>query len=104
MRYISGKRDRTVGERTEVHGFWRCFLSGLKERCPFKEDVICHLGMCTATERGIQFLMELAMLEMTYRDWDNNQISKDPVEDQYRPFMWWNFIEVCYHLMPVYQQ
>ena len=68
------------------------------------EDVICHPGMCTTTERGIQSLMELAILEMLYSDWDNKQISRDPDEVQYRHFIWWNFIEMCYHLMPACQQ
>ncbi|KAK4811151.1 hypothetical protein QYF61_019782 [Mycteria americana] len=35
----------------------------MKERYPFKEDVVYHPGKWTTMERGIQYLRELAMLE-----------------------------------------
>ncbi|KAK4830621.1 hypothetical protein QYF61_012446 [Mycteria americana] len=52
----------------------------MKERYPFKEDVICHPGEWTTMERGIQYLRESAILELIYGDLDNKQLSKDPDE------------------------
>ncbi|KAK4807223.1 LOW QUALITY PROTEIN: hypothetical protein QYF61_024343 [Mycteria americana] len=52
----------------------------MNERYPFKEAVICHPGKWTTMERGIQYLKELAMLEVVYGDLNNEQLSKHPDE------------------------
>ncbi|KAK4810594.1 hypothetical protein QYF61_007331 [Mycteria americana] len=52
----------------------------MKERYPFKEDVIYRPGKRTTMERGIQYLRELAVLEVVYGDLGNEQLSKDPDE------------------------
>ena len=52
----------------------------MKERDPFKEDVVYRPGKWTTMEKGIQYLWELAVLEVIYGDLDNKQLSKDPDE------------------------
>ena len=63
-----GAIDKAIGKKTQVLSLWRQILSGVMERCPFKEDVTCHLGKWTTMERGIQYLRELAVLEVIYND------------------------------------
>ncbi|GAB0180627.1 hypothetical protein GRJ2_000528000 [Grus japonensis] len=68
-----GGIDKAIGKKTQALSLWRQLLSGVKERYPFKEDVICHPGKWTTMERGIQYLRELAMLEVIYDDLDNKE-------------------------------
>ncbi|KAK4817115.1 hypothetical protein QYF61_027978 [Mycteria americana] len=75
-----GGIDKAIGKGAQVLRLWRQLLSGVKERYPFKEDVICHPGKWTTMERGIQYLRQLAVLEVIYDDLDNKQLSKDPDE------------------------
>ncbi|KAK4807032.1 hypothetical protein QYF61_000361 [Mycteria americana] len=75
-----GGIDKAIGKGAQALSLWRQLLSGMKERYPFKEDVIYHPGKWTTMERGIQYLRELAMLEVIYGDLDNEQLSKDPDE------------------------
>ncbi|KAM6033078.1 uncharacterized protein LJ206_001912 [Theristicus caerulescens] len=75
-----GGIDKAIGKGAKALSLWRRLLSGVKERYPFKEDVICHPGKWTTMERGIQYLRELAVLEVIYNDLDNDQLSKDPDE------------------------
>ncbi|KAK4826926.1 hypothetical protein QYF61_012754 [Mycteria americana] len=75
-----GGIDNVIGKGAQALSLWRQLLSGMKERYPFKEDVICHPGKWTTMERGIQYLRELAVLEVIYDDLDNKQLSKDPDE------------------------
>ncbi|KAK4818477.1 hypothetical protein QYF61_014179 [Mycteria americana] len=66
--------------KAPIYGGDKVGRDSMKERYPFKEDVICHLGKWTTMERGIQYLRELAVLEVIYDDLDNKQLSKDPDE------------------------
>ncbi|KAK4807022.1 hypothetical protein QYF61_000351 [Mycteria americana] len=77
-----GGIDKAIGKGAQALSLWRRLLSAMKERDPFKEDVICHPGKWTTMERGIQYLRELAVLEVIYGDLDNKQLSKDPDEVQ----------------------
>ncbi|KAK4819027.1 hypothetical protein QYF61_024181 [Mycteria americana] len=54
----------------------------------YLEKVCCHPGKWTTVERGIQYLKELAMLEVIYDDLDNEQLSKDPDEVKRTQPMW----------------
>ncbi|KAK4811289.1 hypothetical protein QYF61_023341 [Mycteria americana] len=54
----------------------------MKERYPFKEDVIYRPGKWTTMEKGIQYLRELAVLEVIYGNLDDEQLPKDPNEVQ----------------------
>ncbi|KAK4817536.1 hypothetical protein QYF61_019454 [Mycteria americana] len=65
-----GDIDKATGKGAQALSLWRWLLSGVKERYPFKEDVICHRVKWTTMERGIQYLRELAMLEVIYSDLD----------------------------------
>ncbi|KAK4830508.1 hypothetical protein QYF61_011421, partial [Mycteria americana] len=84
--------DKAVGKGAQVLSLWRRLLSGVKERHTFKEDVICHPGKWTTMERGIQYLRELAMLEVIYSDLDNKQLSKGPDEVKCTRPMWRKFV------------
>lgn len=56
-------------------------LSAVKERCPFGEDLIFDPGKWTTTEKSIQYLKELTVVEMMYGiNLDNNINSWDPDE------------------------
>ncbi|KAK4811260.1 hypothetical protein QYF61_022157 [Mycteria americana] len=57
-------------------------LEAMKERYPFKEDVVYRPGKWTTMEKGIQYLRELAMLEVIYGDLDDEQIPTDADEVQ----------------------
>ena len=65
----------------------------MKGRYPFKKDVICHPGKWTTVERGIQYLRELAMLEVIYDDLNNEQLSRDPDEVKCTRPMWRKFVQ-----------
>ncbi|KAK4818455.1 hypothetical protein QYF61_013661 [Mycteria americana] len=87
-----GDIDKAIGKGAQVLSLWRRLLSGMKERYPFKEDVICHPGKWTTMERGTQYLRELAMPEVIYDDLDNKQLSKDPDEVKCTQPMWQKFV------------
>ncbi|KAK4818601.1 hypothetical protein QYF61_015463 [Mycteria americana] len=72
--------DKAIGKGAPALSLWRRLLSAIKERYPFKEDVVYHPGKWTTMEKGIQYLRELAMLEVIYGDLDNVQSPKDPDE------------------------
>ncbi|KAK4821436.1 hypothetical protein QYF61_020019 [Mycteria americana] len=77
-----GGIDKAIGKGAPVLSLCRQLLSAMKERYPFKEDVVYHPRKWTTMERGIQYLRELAVLEVIYGDLDNEQLSKDPDEVQ----------------------
>ncbi|GAB0208758.1 ubiquitin carboxyl-terminal hydrolase 4 [Grus japonensis] len=89
-----GGIDKAIGKKTRALSLWRRLLSGMKERYPFSEDVVCHPGKWTTMERGIQYLRELAMLKVIYDDLDNKQLSTNPDEVKCTRLMWqkivWN--------------
>ncbi|KAK4806889.1 hypothetical protein QYF61_012610 [Mycteria americana] len=77
-----GGIDKAIGKGAQALSLWRRLLSAMKERYPFKEDVVYRPGKWTTMEKSIQYLRELAMLGVTYGDLDNEQLSKDPDEVQ----------------------
>ncbi|GAB0204052.1 macrophage immunometabolism regulator [Grus japonensis] len=79
-----GGIDKAIGKKAQALSLWRRLLSSVKERYPFREDVICRPGKWTTMERGIQYLRELAVQEMVYYDLDNAQLPTDPDEVQLR--------------------
>ncbi|KAK4826693.1 hypothetical protein QYF61_010702 [Mycteria americana] len=85
---MEGGIDKAIGKGAQTLNLRRRILSAMKERYPFREDVICHPGKWTTMERGIQYLRELAMLEVIYGDLDNEQLSKDPDEVSCTRPMW----------------
>ncbi|KAM9590490.1 uncharacterized protein ACIBXB_005749 [Morphnus guianensis] len=87
-----GGIDKAIGRKTQVLSLWRRLLLGVKERYPFKDEVTCHQGKWTTMERGIQYLRELAVLEVIYNDPENAQSPTDPDEVQCTQPMWRKFL------------
>ncbi|KAK4826862.1 hypothetical protein QYF61_011899 [Mycteria americana] len=87
--------SRRPGEHI-VTWLLRCWESGansleleaIRERYPFKEDVVYRSGKWTTMEKGIQYLRELAMLELIYGDLNNVRSPIDPDEVQCTRPMW----------------
>lgn len=46
-----------VGDRAPPYSFWRRLLSAVKERHPFKEEIVCLPGKWTTCLVDIQFLL-----------------------------------------------
>ncbi|KAK4811012.1 hypothetical protein QYF61_015716 [Mycteria americana] len=89
---MEGGIDKANGKGAPALSLWRRLLSAIKERYPFKEDVVYRPGKWTTIERGIQYLRELAVLEVIYGDLDDEQVSKDPNEVRCTRPMWWNLV------------
>ncbi|GAB0210207.1 hypothetical protein GRJ2_003486500 [Grus japonensis] len=85
-----GGIDKVIEKKAQA--LWRQLLPSVRERYPFKEDVICRPGKWTTMERGIQYLRELAVQEMVYYDPDNVQLLTDPDEVQCTRPMWRKFV------------
>lgn len=85
--------DKTIGKGAQIFTLWRHLLSGVKERYPFKEDLVCQPSKWLIMERGIRYLRELAVREVIYRDLDNEQLSKDPDEVKCTRPMWQKFVQ-----------
>ncbi|XP_074909170.1 ubiquitin carboxyl-terminal hydrolase 4 isoform X3 [Buteo buteo] len=83
-----GGIDKAIGKKTQTLSLWRRLLLGVKERYPFKEDITCYPGKWTTMERGIQYLRELAVLEVIY----NERLPRDPDEVQCTQPMWRKFL------------
>ncbi|KAK4806233.1 hypothetical protein QYF61_013377 [Mycteria americana] len=77
-----GGIDKAIGKGEPARSLWRRLLSAMKERDPFKEDVVYRPGKWTSMEKGIQYLRELAMLEVVYGDLDDERLPTDPDEVQ----------------------
>ncbi|KAK4810845.1 hypothetical protein QYF61_008817 [Mycteria americana] len=83
-----GGIDKAIGKGEPALSLWRRLLSAIKERYPFKEDVVYRPGKWTTMERGIQYLRELAMLEVIYGDLDDERSPRDPDGVQCTRPMW----------------
>ncbi|KAK4806844.1 LOW QUALITY PROTEIN: hypothetical protein QYF61_012565 [Mycteria americana] len=83
-----GGIDKAIGKGEPARSLWRRLLSAIKERYPFKEDVVYRSGKWTTMEKGIQYLRELAMLEVIYGDLDDVRSPTDPDEVQCTRPMW----------------
>ncbi|GAB0203754.1 erbin-like [Grus japonensis] len=88
-----GSIDKVIGKGAQALSLWRQLLSGMKERYPFSDDVLCRPGKWTTMEQGIQYLRELAMWEMFYYDSDNVQLPIDPDEVQCTRPVWRKFVQ-----------
>ncbi|KAK4811163.1 hypothetical protein QYF61_019794 [Mycteria americana] len=88
-----GGIDKAMGKAAQALSLWRRLLSAMKERYPFKEDVVYRPGKWTTMERGIQYLRELTVWEVIYGDLDDEQLPKDPDEVQSMRPMWRNSVQ-----------
>ncbi|KAM6376437.1 uncharacterized protein FN964_002095 [Alca torda] len=87
-----GGIDKAIGKKTQALSLWKRLLSGVRERYPFSEDVVCQPSKRTTMERGIQYLRELAVQEMIYYDLDNADLPTDPDEVHCTRPMWRKFV------------
>ncbi|KAK4816258.1 hypothetical protein QYF61_013892 [Mycteria americana] len=46
--------DKAIGKGEPARSLWTHLLSGMKERYPFKEDIVCQPGKWTTMERGAE--------------------------------------------------
>ena len=75
--YVHTHKDKhsTLSEVNKYTVFVICYIIFIMntvshfvlERYPFKEDVLFHPGKWTTMEKGIQYLRQLAVLEVVYR-------------------------------------
>ncbi|KAK4806879.1 hypothetical protein QYF61_012600 [Mycteria americana] len=85
--------DKGIGKGATVLSLWRRLLSSVKERHPLKEDLANSRSKWTTIEGGIQYLRELAMVEVIYSNLDNNQASKDLNEIWCMRSTWRKFVQ-----------
>lgn len=86
--WVKGILIRQMERGTQVLSlWWRWFLSGMKERNPFKKD------RWTTMKTSIQYLQELAMLEMFYSAPNNRQSPTDQDEILCTWPMWQTFVQ-----------
>ena len=85
--------DKAIGDGAPSPSLWRRLLSAAQERYPFKEELVCLPGKWTTMEKGIQYLRELAVREVIYKDLDDSQTSTDPDEVQCTRPMWRKFVQ-----------
>ncbi|KAK4810743.1 hypothetical protein QYF61_007717 [Mycteria americana] len=83
-----GGIDKAIGKGEPARSLWRRLLSAIRERYPFKEDVVYRSGKWTTMEKGIQYLRELAVLEVIYGDLNDVWSPIDPDEVQCTRPMW----------------
>ncbi|KAK4821311.1 hypothetical protein QYF61_018060 [Mycteria americana] len=83
-----GGIDKAIGKGEPACSLWRRLLSAIRERYPFKEDVVYRSGKWTPMEKGIQYLRELAVLEVIYSDLNDVRSPIDPDEVQCTRPMW----------------
>ncbi|KAK4807120.1 hypothetical protein QYF61_018461 [Mycteria americana] len=83
-----GGIDKAIGKGEPARSLWRRLLSAIRERYPFKEDVVYRSGKWTTMEKGIQYLRELAVLEVIYGDLNDVRSPIDPDEVQCTRPMW----------------
>ena len=60
--------DKGIGKRAGVLSLWWQLLSSVKDTYPFKEELVNSQSKWTTIEGGIQYLRELAMVEVMYND------------------------------------
>uniref|UniRef100_A0A8B9VF07 Uncharacterized protein n=1 Tax=Anas zonorhyncha TaxID=75864 RepID=A0A8B9VF07_9AVES len=84
--------DKAIADGAQSTSLWRRLLSAVRERYPFKEEILCLPGKWTTMEKGIQYLRELAVREVIYEDPDLRQTSKDPDEVKCTRPMWRKFV------------
>ncbi|GAB0202585.1 hypothetical protein GRJ2_002724100 [Grus japonensis] len=85
--------ERGIGKETAICSLWRRLLSSVRARYPFKEDLVNSPGKWTTADEGIQYLRELAVLEVIYSDLDDEEVSKDPEDVLCTRAMWRKVIQ-----------
>ncbi|XP_033930272.1 uncharacterized protein [Melopsittacus undulatus] len=86
-----GGIDRAIAKEERVLSLWRRLLAAVKERYPYKDDVLHHPVKWATIEKGLQYLRELAILEVIYHKLDATNASIDPDEVKCTRPMWRKF-------------
>ena len=70
--------ERGIGKEAAICSLWSRLLSSVRARYPFREDLVNSSEKRTAADEGIQYLRELAVVEVIYSAPDDEEVSKDP--------------------------
>uniref|UniRef100_A0A8C0FKI1 E3 ubiquitin-protein ligase AMFR n=1 Tax=Bubo bubo TaxID=30461 RepID=A0A8C0FKI1_BUBBB len=87
------RADKAFAKEARLFSVWKRLLSGVKEGYPFKSCLIYHPNKWTTMEKGIQYLRELAVVEVMKDAVNNKQLSTDPDEVRCTELMWWIFVQ-----------
>lgn len=85
--------ERGIGKEAAICSLWSRLLSSVKARYPFKEDLVNSSEKWTTADEGIQYLRELAVVEVIYSDLDDEEVSKDPEDVLCTRAMWRKVIQ-----------
>ncbi|XP_010568992.1 PREDICTED: uncharacterized protein LOC104833793 [Haliaeetus leucocephalus] len=85
--------ERGIGKEAAVCSLWSRLLSSVRARYPFKEDLVNSSEKWTTADEGIQYLRELAVVEVIYSDLDDEEVSKDPEDVLCTRAMWRKVIQ-----------
>lgn len=75
-----GSNNIVVQNQVQTLRLWGWLLAGVRDRKPFKEDMIGHLVWWMTMEKGIQYPRELFVVEILCNDTNDNSQNKDPDE------------------------
>ncbi|XP_049649778.1 uncharacterized protein LOC126035320 [Accipiter gentilis] len=85
--------ERGIGKEAAICSLWSRLLSSVRARYPFKEDLVNSSEKWTTADEGIQYLRELAVVEVIYSDLDDEEVSKDPEDVLCTRTMWRKVIQ-----------
>ncbi|KAM9591477.1 uncharacterized protein ACIBXB_006274 [Morphnus guianensis] len=85
--------ERGIGKEAAICSLWSRLLSSVRARYPFKEDLVNSSEKWTTADEGIQYLRELAVVEVIYSDLDDEEVSKDPEDVLCTRAMWRKVIQ-----------
>ncbi|XP_061225245.1 uncharacterized protein LOC133220857 [Neopsephotus bourkii] len=84
-----GGIDKAIAREKKSLSLWRRLLAAVKERFPYKDNVMSRSAKWTTIDKGIQSLRESAIVEMIYHIKPNNgDIPIDPDEVECTRPMW----------------
>ncbi|KAM9591472.1 uncharacterized protein ACIBXB_006268 [Morphnus guianensis] len=66
--------ERGIGKEAAICSLWSRLLSSVRARYPFKEDLVNSSEKWTTADEGIQYLRELAVVEVIYSDLDDEEL------------------------------
>ncbi|XP_054244819.1 centromere protein I [Indicator indicator] len=85
--------EKGIAKETGICSLWRRLLLSVRARYPCKEDLMSSPGKWNTADEGIQYLRELAVLEVIYGDLDDQSVSTDPEDVPCTRAMWRKVIQ-----------
>jgi len=85
--------ERGLVKETAICSLWKWLLLSVRARYPLKEDLANSPDKWATTDKGIQYLRELSVLEVIYSDLDDDKVSKDPEDALCTQAMWRKVIQ-----------